>query len=332
MSCMEQYEDEFEICPHCGYIERAGVNDALHIVPSSILHDRYIVGKSVGFGGFGVTYIGYDALLEQKVAIKEYMPSEFSTRAMGEMGITVFGGKKEEQFQEGLSKFHDEAKKLAKFNYDDGIVKVYDTFEENNTAYIIMEYLEGETLSEYLEREKTVPLDQAINLILPIAESLKSVHEAGIIHRDIAPDNIFLTKDGKVKLIDFGAARFATTSHSRSLTVLIKPGYSPEEQYRSRGDQGPYTDTYALGAVLYRMITGVTPPDALERRAFFENKKKDILLPITKYCKDIPENKQNAILNAMNVRIEDRTQNTEEFIHELTTDDLVARRKGKIQP
>ena len=227
MSCMEQYEDKFEVCPHCGYIEGTKEEDALHIIPSSILHERYIVGKSIGFGGFGVTYIGYDALLEQKVAIKEYMPSEFSTRAMGAMGITVFGGKKEEQCQEGMTKFHDEAKKLAKFNHNDGIVKVYDTFEENNTAYIIMELLDGETLASYLEREQTIPLEQAIELILPISESLKSVHEAGIIHRDIATDNIFLTKDGKVKLIDFGAARCATTSHSSSLSVLIIPGYSP---------------------------------------------------------------------------------------------------------
>ena len=331
MGCMEQYDDEYEVCPYCGYIEGTKDEDALHIEPGEIIHDRYIVGRAIGFGGFGVTYIGWDALLEHKVAIKEYMPSEFSTRALGTKEVTIFGGKKAEQFDSGLKKFHEEAKKLAKFNTDDGIVRVYDSFEENNTAYIIMELLEGETLSAFLEREKSVSIDKAISIILPIAEALKSVHADGVIHRDIAPDNIFLTNDGKVKLIDFGAARFATTSHSRSLSVLIKQGYSPEEQSRSRGDQGPYTDVYALGAVMYRMVTGATPPDALERRAYFENKKKDILTPISKYVKDIPENKQNAILNAMNVRIEDRTQNAEEFIKELTTDEPVKRKKGKIK-
>jgi len=331
MGCMEQYDEEFEVCPFCGYVDGTVDEDSLHIMPGEILHDRYIVGKAIGFGGFGVTYIGWDALLEHKIAIKEYMPSEFSTRALGTKEVTIFGGKKSEQFNSGLRKFHEEARKLAKFSNDDGIVRVYDTFEENNTAYIIMELLEGETLASYFEHDNKIPYDRAINIILPIANALREVHTAGVIHRDIAPDNIFLTNDGKVKLIDFGAARFATTSHSRSLSVLIKPGYSPEEQYRSRGDQGPYTDVYALGAVLYRLITGETPPDALERRAFFENKKKDILIPIDKFTRDIPENTQNAIYNAMNVRIEDRTQSTNDFIEELTTDQPVKRRKGKIK-
>lgn len=331
MGCMEQYEDTLPECPFCGYRPGAEPTDALHIEPGEILHSRYIVGKTIGFGGFGVTYIGWDALLEHKVAIKEYMPSEFSTRALGTKEVTVFSGKKEEQFASGLRKFHEEAKKLAKFNSDDGIVRVFDSFEENHTAYIVMELLEGEALNDRLIREKRIPYEEAVKLILPIATALKQVHQSGIIHRDIAPDNVFLTKDGKVKLIDFGAARFATTSHSRSLTVLIKPGFSPEEQYRSTGDQGTYTDVYALGALLYKMLTGETPPDALERRAFFEKQKKDILVPISKFVKDIPENLENAVYNAMNVRIEDRTQTAGEFIDELTTDGAVKRRKGTIK-
>lgn len=331
MGCMEQFDDALEVCPHCGYVRGTKEDNAIHIEPGEVLHERYIIGRAIGWGGFGVTYIGWDALLEHKVAIKEYMPSEFSTRSMGTKEVTVFGGKKAEQFESGKQKFHEEAKKLAKFNTDDGIVRVYDSFEENQTAYIVMELLEGETLDSLLKREKKLPYEKAISIILPIAEALKTVHADGVIHRDIAPDNIFLTNDGKVKLIDFGAARFATTSHSRSLSVLIKPGYSPEEQYRSRGDQGPYTDIYALGAVLYHMITGTVPPDALERRAYFENQKKDILTPVSKYAKDVPENRQNAILNAMNVRIEDRTQSAEAFIQELTTDGPVQRRSGKIK-
>ena len=333
MGCMEQFGDEFNICPHCGYIEDTKAEEALHMEPGSILRDRYIIGRVLGFGGFGVTYVGWDATLEQKVAIKEYLPSEFSTRIPGQTQITVYDGDKAEQFADGLSNFVEEAQRLAKFHREDGIVRIFDSFAANNTAYIVMEYLQGDTLAEYLKREKTVAVDEAIKMLLPVIQSLKAVHEQGIIHRDIAPDNIFLATDGKVKLIDFGAARFATASHSRSLTVIIKPGYSPEEQYRSRGDQGAYTDVYAIGATLYRMVTGIIPPDALERRAQFESKKKDILTPIGKYTKGLTENQETAILNALNVRIEDRTPDMATLSKELTTEEpeKVKRLYGKIK-
>ena len=211
-----------------------------------------------------------------------------------------------------------------------GIVRIYDSFEANNTAYIVMEFLDGETLDDYLKRVGKVSVEQAIDMLSPVIKSLEAVHKAGVIHRDIAPDNIFLTHDGKVKLIDFGAARYATTSHSRSLTVIIKPGYSPEEQYRSRGEQGPHTDVYALAAVLYRMITGETPPDALERRAYLENKKKDTLIPPSKYCK-VSKNQENAILNALNIYAESRTSTAEDFLNDLTSTAQIRRVKGTIK-
>lgn len=154
MGCMEQYEDNLNICPHCGYIENTDPVQALHITPGSILHDRYIVGKALGYGGFGVTYIGWDALLETKIAIKEFLPSEFSTRMPGVSYVTVYSGDKTKQFNTGLDRFVDEAKKLAKLNHVENIVTIYDCFKENNTAYIIMEYLEGETVADKLKREK----------------------------------------------------------------------------------------------------------------------------------------------------------------------------------
>ena len=299
--------------------------------PGTLLHDRYIVGRVLGYGGFGVTYIGWDGKLEQKVAIKEYLPGEFSTRMPGQSQVTVFNGDKSEQFRDGLKKFVEESKRLAKFQNEAGIVKIFDSFEENETAYIIMEYLDGITLKEYLGQVGTIPEDEAINMLMPVMESLQTVHAEGLLHRDIAPDNIFLTKDGSVKLIDFGASRYATTSHSRSLTVIIKPGYSPEEQYRSRGDQGPYTDVYAIAATLYRMITGKTPPDAMERRAKYENQNKDILIEPHKLVKNISRNREVAILNAMNVRVEDRTPDIKTFIEELNADPPAKRRYGKIK-
>lgn len=331
MGCMELYDKKWELCPHCGYPANATADSPLHMSPGSVLNGRYEVGRVLGNGGFGVTYIAWDPILRIKVAIKEYLPSEFSTRAEGQTRVTVFTGEKERQFNDGMSKFIDEAKRLAKFQNESGVVKIFDSFKANGTAYIVMEYLDGETLADRLKREKTIPADEAIQIMMPVIESLNHVHEAGILHRDISPDNIFLTKDGKTKLIDFGAARFATTTHSRSLTVIIKPGYSAEEQYRSRGDQGPHTDVYSVGAVLYKMITGVTPPDALERRASYEKKHKDILQPITKFTQDITPNQEAAIYNAMNVRIEDRTENMVTLAGELLSEEPVKRRKGTIK-
>ena len=331
MGCMETYEEEYQVCPWCGYIEGTKPQEAIHMIPGKKLHDRYVIGKVLGYGGFGVTYIGWDPKLEQKVAIKEYMPAEFSTRMPGYSNITVFGGDKAEQFHGGKGKFIDEARRLAKFQNEPGIVSVFDSFEENDTAYIVMEYLEGRTLTDYLTEVKTIPEDKAVKMLLPVMESLKKVHEAGIIHRDIAPDNIFITKKGDVKLIDFGASRYATTTHSRSLTVIVKPGFSPEEQYRSRGDQGKHTDVYSLAATLYKMITGKTPPDAMERRAYYENKNKDILIRPHKLKKGVSPAREIALLNALNVRIEDRTPDVETFIEEITSGIVPKRRYGKIK-
>ena len=328
---MEFFPSEFDVCPHCGYVVGTPAEEAIHMAPSTLLHDRYIVGKVLGYGGFGVTYIGWDGKLEQKVAIKEYLPGEFSTRMPGQTQVTVFNGDKNEQFYDGLKKFVEEAKHLAKFQNESGIVKIFDGFEENDTAYIVMEYLDGETLTDYLRRVKTIPEDEAVEMLTPAMMSLKVVHEEGLLHRDIAPDNIFLTKDNEVKLIDFGASRYATTSHSRSLTVIIKPGYSPEEQYRSRSDQGPHTDVYAMAATLYKMITGITPPDAMERRAKYEKQNKDVLQEPHKIDKKISINRENAILNAMNVRIEDRTPDIGAFLDELNADPPAKRRYGKIK-
>ncbi|MEE3450695.1 MAG: PASTA domain-containing protein [Acutalibacteraceae bacterium] len=332
LGCMERFPDKLKMCPYCGYVVDTPVENAVHMEPGTLLADRYIIGKVLGYGGFGVTYVGWDGKLRQKVAIKEYFPTEFSTRMPGKTMLTIFNDqKKKEQFESGLEKFIDEAKRLAKFQNTPGIVKILDAIEENDTAYIIMEYLDGETLTEMLDREGTIEEDKAVEMLMPVMKSLEVVHKTGIIHRDIAPDNIFITKSGDVKLIDFGASRYETTSHSRSITVIIKPGYSPEEQYRSRGDQGPHTDVYALAATLYKMVTGVVPPDALERRASCEEKRRDIIKLPHLLNKNISKNTENALMNALNVRIEDRTPDIKSFITELKADPPVKRRYGNIK-
>lgn len=331
LGCFEEFNEEWGVCPSCGYIVGTKAEEAIFIEPGTKIRGRYIIGRDIGFGGFGVTYIAWDEVFQQKVAIKEYLPSEFSTRVPGQTIVRVFEGEKDEQFHDGMREFINEAKRLAKFKNEPGIVKIFDSFEENNTAYIVMEYLNGETLTDYLEKYGIIDEATAIAMLMPVMESLKRVHKEGILHRDIAPDNIFLTKDADVKLIDFGAARYATTSHSMSLTVIIKPGFSPEEQYRTKSNQGPHTDVYAIAATLYKMMTGVTPPDALERRAKYETKSRDVLKSPRKLNKSISRVSDVAILNAMNVKVEDRTPDIDTFISELTSDTPVKRVYGKIK-
>ena len=328
MGCMKTYDDHFDICPYCGYKFDTPAEQSYHIPPGSVLQQRFIVGKVLGFGGFGVTYVGWDYLMERKVAIKEYLPSEFATRMPTQQKVTVYSGDKEEQFREGLAKTLEEAKRLAKFEAVPGIVQIYDCFEANDTSYIVMEYLEGISLKEYLEIHGRMTPEQAVPVILQVASAMEEVHKTGILHRDIAPDNIYVLNPDEpekleVKLLDFGAARYATTKHSKSLSVIIKPGYAPEEQYRSRGDQGSWTDVYALAATLYKMLTGVTPEDAMERSVKDEVKKP------SKMGIKLPRPMETALMNAMNVKIQDRTQTMEEFSQELMAAEVKERERTK---
>ena len=336
MRCMGFYDEEIDVCPHCGYEENSEVAGMLHMTPGTHLVGRYIIGNALGSGGFGVTYIAWDMELKRKVAIKEYLPSQFATRMLHEQDLILTGDdRSRRQFTDGMQKFLQEGQRLAKVGTIEGVVHMYDCFEANNTAYITMEFLKGQTLEALLKEKDKLPEDEALDIIITVLNALEHVHELGIIHRDLAPDNIFLSEnaDGttSVKLIDFGAARFATTSQSKSLTVLIKPGYSPEEQYRSNGDQGPHTDVYALAACFYRMVTGIRPPDALERRVAIENKRKDPLELPGKYAPDLSANVEIAVLNALNVRIEDRTATVADFEQELISYEPVKRRGSSIR-
>ncbi len=327
MGCMAEMMEEERICQRCGYKKGTDVKEAYYLLPGKIVGKKYMVGKVLGYGGFGVTYIGWDMTLQRKLAIKEYLPSDFATRSYGTELLTVFSGEATVQFQAGLNSFISEAKRLAKFNRIPEIVDIYDCFMENDTGYIIMEFLEGVTVKELLAKQKRMPVDEARKIAMPVLKGLAEVHKEGIIHRDIAPDNIFITKKGEVKLLDFGAARYATAVQSRSLSVILKPGYAPEEQYRSRGEQGPWTDVYAMGATLYRMITGVRPEESIERMAQ-DNVKTPSELGIA-----IDANLENALMNSINVKKEYRIQNASDFYDALASKDEVERiiEKKKIE-
>ena len=311
LRCFQNYEENETECPWCGFRENQQLKEPQYLSAGTVLQNRYEIGAVVGAGGFGITYAAWDRVLEQRVAIKEYMPGEFSTRAPGETRVSVYGGEKEEQYKNGRDKFYEESQRLAKFQDVPGIVQIYNSFEENETAYLVMEFLEGETLGERLKRDKRITEQEAVEIILPVLQALTEVHRVGILHRDIAPNNIFLTKDGDVKLLDFGASRSVTGTHSKSLTVLYKEGYTPEEQYRSRGDQGTWTDVYEVAATLYKMLTGTVPPGALERR------RKDTLKLPSKMGIKVTKQTEQALLNALNVEVRYRTKTADAFMQEL---------------
>ena len=311
LRCFQNYEENKTECPWCGFRESQQLKEPQYLSAGIVLQNRYEIGAVVGAGGFGITYAAWDRVLEQRVAIKEYMPGEFSTRTPGETRVSVYGGEKEEQYKNGRDKFYEESQRLAKFQDVPGIVQIYNSFEENETAYLVMEFLEGETLGERLKRDKRIPEQEAVGIILPVLQALTEVHRVGILHRDIAPNNIFLTKDGGVKLLDFGASRSVTGTHSKSLTVLYKEGYTPEEQYRSRGDQGTWTDVYEVAATLYKMLTGTVPPGALERR------RKDTLKLPSKMGIKVTKQTEQALLNALNVDVRYRTKTADAFMQEL---------------
>ena len=309
-----QEKGDAEVCPYCGYREGTPPLAPHYLRPGTVLAGKYLVGRGLGHGGFGTTYIARDQVLGIKLAIKEYLPQDCASRAPGSNMVVPFSGDGAKRFADGLESFLQEARTLARFDGSPNIVGVRDFFTENGTAYLVMNYLEGITLKQYLVRSggKPVPFEKMLGILLPVMDALRTVHAAGLLHRDVSPDNIFLTTSGQVTLIDFGAARQSMNLNvqnvqQQSVSVILKPGYAPEEQYRSHGRQGPWTDIYALGATMYRTLTGRIPPEALDR---LEN---DTLVPPSKLGIRIPAYAEAAILRAMAVHAENRFQTVDEF-------------------
>lgn len=309
--CMSEKETGEEICKKCGFSAKDYNQDGEYLNAGSVLHGQYIVGKILGQGGFGITYLGFDKVLEMKVAIKEYYPSGLASRSRTENqlgAVSVFQGEKSRTYGEGLKRFLDEAKKLAKFSKLEGIVHVLNFFEENNTAYLVMDYIEGISLRNYTNQNGgKISVDKMLVLMRPIIQSLEEVHAAGVIHRDISPDNIMIDGQGRAKLIDFGAARKYIENENRSMSVLIKHGYAPEEQYRTKGEQGPWTDVYALCATFYRTVTGETPPEAVERIV------DDTIRPIIDFGIECAVYVNDAVMKGLAVLKRDRTSSMKEL-------------------
>lgn len=313
MGCMNQIGENDRICPHCGYNITAARQESYYLRPESIIGGKYIVGKVLNYNGYSVSYMGFDAEANRKVVMKEYLPADFSTRAEGEKNVTIYSGDAMEKFEQGLINFLNEANRIQHLSKIEGIAKVYDCFSENDTGYVISEYMEGHTLKELLDNGRVFTPEEAKIFISSILRGLCLVHPLDIIHCDISPETIMITKSGEIKLLDFGATRYVTTENSKSLAIILKQGYAPEEQYRSQGIRGPWTDVYALGAVMYRMITGIVPQESVERML------NDELKTPAQMGIAIPENLENAMLNALNVYQQERTQSAEMFLRELNS-------------
>ncbi|MBU0499298.1 MAG: SUMF1/EgtB/PvdO family nonheme iron enzyme [Gammaproteobacteria bacterium] len=253
-----------------------------HALPTNgLITDRYRILEILGEGGFGITYKAWDERLRRQVVIKEYLPAEMGIRDRDAQTILP-RTEREGDLRYGLEKFLEEAVALAQFSHPN-IVKVLDWFEANGTAYLVMEHEEGETLFDHL-RGRGAPMGEGEirDLLIPLLQGLMSVHRIGLLHRDIKPDNIFLRKGGGPLLIDFGAARHALGVHSKSLSVILSKGYAPPEQYSSRGKQGPATDLYALGAVLYELVTGKIPLESVVRSHALSEGEPDPITPARK--------------------------------------------------
>ena len=273
---------------------------------------RYTIEGVLGQGGFGITYLGMDELHKKKVAIKEFFPQGIVTRNIeyeDTVTVTLVGEK--ENYDKGKERFLKEAQTMAMFSKDKGIVKALDFFEINNTAYIVMEYLEGVTLKQYLRENERIDAEDLVELLVPLIEALDEIHSQGLIHRDISPDNIMVLPDGRIKLMDFGAARDYTEFGEKSLSIVLKPGYAPPEQYQTHGVQGPWTDIYALCATMYKCITGENPPDAIDRVI------DDHLKKISEFGIVIPPQEEAAIIKGMSVSAKDRYQDIKDLCEDL---------------
>ena len=274
--------------------------------PGVILKERYKIEEVIGAGGFGITYRAWDPLLQSYVAIKEYYPSGIATRSADSSKVCVPVGQEQREYHRGRIRFLKEAQDVARFQLEPNIVSIYDYLEENDTAYMVMEYLHGCTLKQYIrEHGGRLDTDHILHICLSVLDALAVVHKAGMIHRDISPENIFICEDLTVKLIDFGAAKQVYLDGEQTMSVVLKPGYAPPEQYAKKDKQGPWTDIYALGATLYFAATGEKPEESFGRVL------EDTIKPVCEVNPEIPRAMSQVIMRAMSVKIEDRYQTVE---------------------
>ena len=281
----------------------------IYLVPGTVLHSQYRINSVIGQGGFGITYDGTDIKLDMHVAIKEYFPNPMASRTTAISNDVTCSVDTEELYEHGMKNFLAEARNMAKFAGEDNFVSVHDYFSENNTAYIIMEFVEGQNLKQYLKHYGRLTMDQVMPIVIPVMGALEKIHARGMIHRDVSPSNIMILPDGRVRLLDFGAAREVVleTQTMTAMSAVYKQGYSPIEQQTMDMKQGPYSDIYALCATIYEMLTGSTPPSPFVRL------QNDTLTPPSQMGVRIPPDAEAALLQGLAVYGGNRIQTIAEL-------------------
>ncbi len=312
-NCFEPIDSSNNICKHCNYVLTKKSKNIYALPPMTVIAQRYILGRVLGSGGFGITYIAKDLLNEKIYAVKEYLPFNWIYR--NDTEICPTSDQKKIMFEHGKKRFLDEAKMLNKFSHNKNIVHVENFFASNNTAYLVMEYLDGVNFRTLINKNGgKVPFNVAKEVFLLVANALKDIHSQNVLHRDISAENIYITKNAEVKLIDFGSARFVSADSDKSLSIMLKPGTAPIEQYSNKGNQGPWTDIYSLASTFYLAVTGIPVLEATKR---FQN---DSLVPIGELCPDIPKDWQNVIEKSLKLSYKDRYQNITELIGDINVD------------
>lgn len=274
--CMQHLKDSNTTCPHCGYPEKhLTVKDSLPVF--SILAGKYLLGAPLGKGGFGITYIAMHLPDEKIVAIKEFFPANLAVRDTDNETVVPADDTKAVYYRTGMKSFSEEGRILYLLSDIEHVVHVAEQIQANNTTYLVMEYVPGISLKKYMKQQQKLFSEQeTLTLMQPILIAMQAMHQKGILHRDISPENLMLSPDNTLTLIDFGAARTFSRSDDDNLTVILKRGYAPEEQYHSNSRQGPWTDLYAVCAVMYQMLTGILPQEASARA------EEDHLTPVSR--------------------------------------------------
>lgn len=302
-------------CPHCGYDKRMVAFNRSHLEPGTMLCGRYVIGRPMGLGSFGNTYIGWDTAKDIAVTVKEFLPTEFAVHRLGDTTIQFLSDEGRERFEQGLAHFTQTVEVVHSLEHLDSVNPIIDLIRENGTAYTVSEYLHGRTLKVFLSEYRALTFADAMAIMTPVLQTLDAVHQHGILHRDVCPDNIFICDDGQVKLLDFGLSQFDLLQNTQGLSIILKPGFAPVENYVHHLASGAWTDVYGAAATLYKMLTGIVPPDAMARQ------REDTLTRPSELDSDIPPESEKALLRALSLSPENRYATAEAFLNALLADE-----------